>query len=149
MVLPSNALLQSGDQLPELIGQSSTGEPVNLRQLKGQAILLKIGTTWCPSCSEQAREINTLREELRRKQVTFVDVYVNESAAKVNGYYAANKLQPADLVIFDRGDIARKLNLYLIPRLLLIDQNQRVIRDGAPLSKTALQELPEKALTDK
>ena len=136
--------LKKGEPFPALSGTTLEGQNFNINSLKGQPILLKVGTTWCPTCGQQSQEINTLRGFMTENNIQFVEVFIQENKKKVQKFLNKNNHQRPDVVIIDQGAIARGLNVYLIPRLVLIDKDFVVHRDGDPLSSDVLkQELLE------
>jgi hypothetical protein len=48
----------------------------------------------------------------------------------------------------DQGKIASALNIYLIPRLILIDKNLRVYRDSDPLPRSLLKQELQKMVEE-
>lgn len=144
---PAKALLKKGATLPELSGETLTAEPFNSDSLKDTRFVLKLGTTWCGTCSEQSQEINELRDFLKEQNVQYIDVFIQESAQTVRSYFEKKGLQLPDQTILDGGQIARQLNVYVIPRLIVVDKGLRVVRDGANLSKTELKKLLTEAPT--
>ena len=136
---PAAALLQKGVSLPELSGESMTGEQFSSNQLQGQWFIIKVGTTWCGSCSRQSKEIDDLRSFLSGKNIRYIDIFIQESAKKAQRYFDRNGYKKPDIIILDNGKIARQLNVYPIPRLILVDKNMRVFRDGANMSGTELK----------
>lgn len=148
LTVPSSALaLKQGEPLPELSGTTLEGKELNINSLKGQPILLKVGTTWCPTCGQQTKEIDKLRTYLTEHDVQYIEVFVQEQAKNVEQFFSKKNHQQPDVVILDQGNIARALNLYLIPRLLLIDKNFKVYRDGDPLMAEDLKQELQKMLT--
>lgn len=148
MALPANALLKKGETLPQLNGTTIDGNAFNSEQLKGKPVLLKLGTTWCGTCGAQSQAISQLQDYLQQQQIEVVDIFIKESAKQVRSYFAGKGLQQPDTVLLDDGSIARQLNVYAIPRVLLIDKNQRIYRDGADLSKTGLQKQLDQMLAE-
>ena len=140
--------LQNGTQLPELSGTSLSGDLIELNQLKGQPLLLKVGTTWCPTCSQQSHEITHLTDFLRANNIQFIDIFIQEPADTVERYFKQSDYLHPDSVILDSGTIGRALNIYLVPRLILVDKNFTIVRDGGPLMADDLKELLEKMLAD-
>ena len=65
--------------------------------------------------------------------------------AKVEKYFSENGYHLPETVILDDGDIAEQLNIYLIPRIILIDREFNIYRDGDTISggnlKDKLQEM--------
>lgn len=150
LLLPASAWsLQKGSQLPELYGQNLNGDTVSLDQFKGKPILLKVGTTWCPTCGQQSREITKLRKFLNDNQIVYVDVFVQETADNVQQYFDNESYLRPDSIILDQGNIARALNIYLIPRLILVDKDFKIFRDGDPLMAGSLKSQLQKMLTGK
>lgn len=151
LIVPTMSVyaLEKGAVFPALPGTTLEGEMFNIGQLEGQPILLTVGTTWCPSCKSQAREIDTLKALLADRGVKYVDVFLGESPEKVRNHLAKSKLHRPDVVLTDKRIISRALNVRMIPRLILIDKKFRVYRDGPPLSSRSLKQELLKMLAEK
>lgn len=150
LILPTISVyaLEQGAVFPAVPGTTLAGEMFNIGQLEGQPMLLTVGTTWCPSCNSQAKEIDALRTLLVDRGVKYVDVFLGESSEKVRNHLAKSKFQRPDVVLTDKKVISRALNVRMIPRLILIDKNFRVYRDGSPLSRRSLKQELLKMLTE-
>ncbi|HEY5674077.1 MAG TPA: TlpA disulfide reductase family protein [Malonomonas sp.] len=135
----SAAALQKAETFPELTGETLTGAEFDLASLKGEPILLKVGTSWCGTCREQTKSISKLSDFMTENGIRYVDVFVQESQATVEKYFKKNNYQLPEIVLLDRGAIAKKLNIYLIPRIILIDKNFKVYRDGDTISEKSLK----------
>ncbi len=135
----SAAALQKAETFPELTGETLTGTEFDLTSLKGEPILLKVGTSWCGTCRMQTKAIDGLRDFLTENGIHYVDVFVQESQATVENYFKKNDYQLPETVILDHGSIAKQLNIYLIPRIILIDRDFKVYRDGDTISEKALK----------
>ena len=142
----ASALLQKGEQLPEIVGETLDGQQFDSSSLKGKPFILKIGTTWCGTCSEQSKSIDELRDFMQENDIAFAELFIQESAKKVRKYFDKKKYQLPDQTILGDGTTSRKLNVYLIPRVLLIDKNHQVYRDGDAISKNNLKQQLEKML---
>jgi thiol-disulfide isomerase/thioredoxin len=141
LALPTALLaLQTGEPLPDISGTTLDGAAFDLKNFKGKTILLKVGTTWCPGCIAQAQEIDKIRDFLKQQDVQYIEVFVQESPARINSFFTRYNLSPPDETILDSGKIARALNVYLIPRLILIDSDHNIYRDGEPLAATELKQ---------
>jgi peroxiredoxin len=115
------------------------GAPVRLSTFKGQPILLKLGTTWCPACVRQEQVLDEATAELRGAGVVVVEVFLQESAADVSRDRQASGSKETAVVLIDDGQVQRSYNVYAIPRVLLIDRNFQVQRDGNLLSAAELK----------
>ena len=76
---------------------------------------------------------------MTENNIQFVEVFIQEKKKKIQTFLNKNNHQQPDVVIMDQGAIARGLNVYLIPRLVLIDKDFIVYRDGDPLSSDVLK----------
>jgi len=146
MPLTAQALFQKGELLPEVAGETIDGKQFSVASLKGKPILLKIGTTWCGTCGMQSKAINEIRDFMAENEVQFVEVFIQESAKKVNKYFTKKGFQLPDQTILDDGDISKRLNIYVIPRLILIDRDHKVYRDGDTISSKNLKKKLEQML---
>lgn len=147
MSLPANALLQKGQLLPEVAGRTIDGEFFSVSSLKGKPFILKIGTTWCGTCGSQAKEINDIRGFLTDNEIPLIEVFIQESAEKVRKFFTKKGFQKPDKIILDNGEITKQLNVYVIPRVILVDKNHQVYRDGDTISSSNLKQKLEQILT--
>ncbi|HKJ05493.1 MAG TPA: TlpA disulfide reductase family protein [Geopsychrobacteraceae bacterium] len=138
--------LSAGNVAPDFQGKTLEGKDFRLSDFKGEPIVLKIGTTWCPSCREQAKSLNLLHSYLSEKGIRFVDVYVDETEKSVSKFFSKEKYRKPSAVILDEGNAHKAYNVYVIPRLILIDSNFNVFRDGDALTSAILKKKLEKML---
>lgn len=135
-----------GELAPDFQGKTLEGKDFRLADYKGEPILLKIGTTWCPSCREQTKSIDSMHEYLAEKGVRFVDVFIDESESSVNKFFNKGKYRKPSAIILDEGAVHKAYNVYVIPRLVLIDRDFNVARDGDTMSARNLKQQIEKML---
>jgi len=127
--------------LPDLKGEAFT-----LSSLRGEIVLLKLGTTWCASCTEQSREIEALAPYLAENEVHVVEVYLQDTLAAVKQLQGESPPPFSRMVVMDDGRVQRLYNVYAIPRLILIDRAQKIEHDGSLLRRDALKKLLESSL---
>lgn len=130
--LPCGAgAVEVGTPAPGFKLSSLDGKSVSLADFKGKLVLLKLATTWCPSCSQMSREIATIGDYLKEKDVVFVEVFLQDSPEMISRYFEGKSFPMAHHVLLDDDMQAyRGYNIYLIPRLLLIDREQKVRYDN-------------------
>jgi len=139
---PASAL-EAGEQAPGFSLQSITGEEVSLADFKGRLVLLKLATTWCPTCKELSAEISRAGVELAANNVAFLEVFVRDSKATVEEYVRDAGYPMTFHALLDDGQVYEAYNVYLIPRLLLVDADQVVRFDsaGRPVSAEEINAL--------
>lgn len=146
VIAPGAFALNVGDTAPDFTGTTLDGESVSLSGLKGQVVVLKLATTWCPTCKEQMQELGKAAEFLKANNIPVVEVFFQESAGTVKSYLKKYTINYDLKAMTDEGEIFGAYNVYLIPRLLVIDKNGNVARDGGVMKADNMQILLEKLL---
>lgn len=139
-VLPGSALgLGVGEQAPGFELPALDGQTVSLADYRGHIVLLKLATTWCPSCSQLSAEIARASEYLKEVDAVFLDVYVQDTAEMVQRHLEGKPFAMTSHALLDDGRAYNAYNVYLIPRLLVIDRQGEVRFDSAGQVPSARQ----------
>jgi len=128
------AAMETGAPAPDFELKTLEGKKVHLSDYKGHIILLKLATTWCPTCRQQTEEIEEAGKFLADKNVVVVEVFLQDSEKMVREYLENKSHQMTYVALLDDGSALKAYNVYLIPRVLLIDENFNIQRDGSLLS---------------
>lgn len=123
--------LTDGEPAPDFTLPSLAGEEITLSDFKGKVILLKLATTWCPTCKELSGEIKRVAKTLAEHDVVFLEVFVQDSEKMITNYLKGTEYPMTYHALLDDGQAYRAYNVYLIPRLLVIDAEQFVRFDSA------------------
>lgn len=150
LLLPiSTALaLEKGQAAPDFELTSLEGKVVRLSDFKGQVVVLKLATTWCPTCKQQSGEIASIAEFLRDNQVPVIDVFLQDTEEMVRKALAEHEFPMEFHALLDDGQIRRGYNVYLIPRLLILDRDQVIRRDGSLITGVDLKGRLEELLAE-
>lgn len=139
LLLAGNAAaIEVGATAPDFKLPSLDGKEVSLSDYKGQIIILKLATTWCPTCKQQTEAILSANNFLRNNNVAVVEVFLQDSEKMVREYLKGDKYDMPFAALLDDGRALKAYNVYLIPRVLIIDQDFKVRRDGSLLSDREL-----------
>jgi peroxiredoxin len=129
---PITALaVAKGEPAPDFKLQSLTGEDVSLSDFKGRLVLLKLATTWCPTCKLLSAEIKKIGDFLKEQDVVVLEVFVQDSEKTIKKYLGDHKPPMTFHALLDDGQAYEAYNVYLIPRFLLIDKEQVVRFDSS------------------
>jgi len=128
------AYLQKGEAAPDFELIDAAGKTVRLSDFSGQVVVLKLATTWCPTCKQQSEEIESAAEELNAGKVVVIDVFLQDTQEMVDDFLPKQNAVDHFVPLLDDGQVREAYNVYLIPRLLLIDHQQKVQRDGGLLT---------------
>jgi len=138
-LLPALApAMEQGEPAPDFKLPTLEGETVRLSDYRGRIILLKLATTWCPTCKQQSEAIEDAEAYLKEKNVAVLEVFLQDSESMVRKYREKNTVNPDFVTLLDDGSVRKAYNVYLIPRVLFIDQEFKVRRDGSIMSAKQL-----------
>jgi thiol-disulfide isomerase/thioredoxin len=123
--LATSALESEPAQLPSLQLAALDGTPVDTAALKGRPVVLNLWATWCPPCR---REMPVFAQAQRRRgDVQFVFINQGESAAKVQGFLAANRLALRNVLLDPQGLAAAQFRARGLPATLFFDASGRLV----------------------
>ncbi|MEZ4601686.1 MAG: TlpA disulfide reductase family protein [Syntrophotaleaceae bacterium] len=137
---PAAAYLETGSKAPDFKAKTLTGEKVRLSDYKGKIIILKLGTTWCPDCSGMAADLLAQGKFLKENDVVVVDVFIQETEQTVAKYLKGKDFVTTYVPVLDNGQAHQAYQVYLIPRVVLIDQNFKIVHDGLRMQIESLRE---------
>jgi peroxiredoxin len=130
--------------LPALAGAVEVGKPapgftlktleeqsVSLADFKGKVVLLKLATTWCPSCSQLTAELAAIGEFLKEREVVLIEVFLQDTPEMVERYLAGKSFPMTHRVLLDdEMQVYKGYGIYTIPRFLVVDKEQKVRYDN-------------------
>ncbi|MCK4535768.1 MAG: redoxin domain-containing protein [Desulfuromonadales bacterium] len=123
--------IEAGKAAPDFKLKDLAGQEHSLSDFKGRAVLLKLATTWCPTCKQLSSQIEKIGTYLKEQDAVFLDVFVQDTPAMVSKSLKGRDFIVEFHALLDDGQVHRAYNVYLIPRLLIIDPQMRVFFDSA------------------
>ena len=139
---------EKGEDAPDFTLPNLEGEEVSLSNYQGQVVILKLATTWCPTCKQQSAAIAEIDSWLAENNVVFLDVFVQDSKEMVEKYTAnydyANTYHP----LLDDGQAHGAYNVYLIPRMIIVDQNQKIAHDNSLMQEREIKDVIGKLVAE-
>ncbi len=147
LVLPApSRALDVGKAPPDFKLKTLDGKDVRLSDFKGQVIVLKLATTWCPTCKQQTEEFVSAGSFLKDKNVQVLEVFLQDTPEMVKEFVKGKAEAAPILPLIDDGQVHKKFNVYLIPRVLVIGPDFVVRRDGSVISAYDLKKQIEPLL---
>ena len=131
--------VQVGTTPPDFELKTVAGKDFRLSQLKGQLIILKLSTSWCPTCRQQSVEIQAAGDYLRAHKVVVVEVFLQDSESMVRDYLQSETFPMSHYEMIDDGRVRQAYDVYLIPRVIFIDRDFKVRRDGSLMTASAIK----------
>lgn len=123
LALPTNA------PAPNFTLATLDGKKVSLSDYRGKVVILKLGTTWCPGCRDQDKELQKIDAFINEAGVTLIQVFLDDPVAAIKEYQREYPMQSPVVTLL--GDDKLKLNyaVYAIPRLLILSADQKILSD--------------------
>lgn len=126
---PAGAV-EVGKPAPAFILETLDGKQVSLADFKGKVVVLKLATTWCPSCGHLTRELAAAGDVLKEQGAVLIEVFLQDTPEMVERYLKGQSFPMAHVVLLDDMSAYRAYGVYLIPRLLVLDKEQTIRYDN-------------------
>lgn len=122
--------VETGKSAPAFTLPDLAGKSVALADFKGKVVLLKLATTWCPSCAQLTAELVALGDYLKERDVVLIEVFLQDTPEMVERYLAGKSFPMVHKVLIDDMQVYRAYGIYTIPRFLVVDKEQKVRYDN-------------------
>jgi peroxiredoxin len=110
---------------PEFSLEDLQGKTVDMRQLRGQVILLNFWATWCPNCRKESTSFEKLSTQYGPKGLILFRINSKESRESVEEYVGKESLHVP--VLLDKtGKVGRLFGIWAHPTSYLIDRQGMV-----------------------
>jgi len=76
-LIPSVSQDLRGRPLPGFESQTLEGQPFSSRDLVGKPVIVNFFASWCPVCSMELKDLQTLQPDLRQRGVSVIEVLVD------------------------------------------------------------------------
>jgi peroxiredoxin len=134
--------IEVGKPAPGFKLKTLAGEQVSLADYKGQVVLLKLATTWCPTCAQLTKELTAVGDFLKEHEAVLIEVFVQDTEEMVARYLEGKSYPMVHKVLLDDRQVYKAYGIYLIPRFLVLDREHRVRYDnGATAAIPTAEEL--------
>lgn len=114
---------------PDFTLSQLDGGRVSLSGLRGRVVIMEFWATWCGPCRYSSPSLEAIYKKFRDRGVTVLLINAGEGADKVRKW--AEHRFTAPILLDTEGEVAHLYHVEGIPRLLLIDQQGRILYDHA------------------
>jgi peroxiredoxin len=110
---------------PDFNLPSRDGKSIDLKQLKGQVVMINFWATWCGPCRQEMPLLEQMHRKYKPMGFTLLGVNVEPDSSGAEGWL---KQTPVSFpILFDRENRVSKLyNVSGMPSSVLIDRNGNV-----------------------
>jgi len=125
--------LEINSTAPNFTLRNLDGKSVSLRDYQGKMVILKLGTTWCPGCRDQSKELQELDSFIKDAGITLIEVFLDDPAEEVRAYRSGHAMKSTVVTLLGDNRLIRDYGVYAIPRLLILSAEQKILRDSTGL----------------
>lgn len=119
---------------PQFTLASLDGKKISLNDFRGKMVILKLGTTWCPGCRDQDKELQKIDDFLKTAGITLIQVFLDDPAEAVRVYQQEYVMKSPVVTLLGDEQLLRDYGVYAIPRLIILSAEQKVLSDSTGMS---------------
>lgn len=120
-------VIKVGDQAINFKLENIKGEEMELKDLRGNVVLVNFWGTWCKPCEKEMPAIQAAYEKYNSKGFDVVAVNIQESNFLVEKFLTQRNLTFP--VLLDKSGVVKdKYGVYEIPSSFFIDRNGKVVK---------------------
>ena len=119
---------------PKFALKNLEGESISLSDYQGKMVILKLGTTWCPGCRDQDRELKKIDAFIKDAGITIIQVFLDDPVEEVRGYQREYAMQSPVVTLLGNERLMREYGVYAIPRLIILSAEQKVLSDSTGMT---------------
>ena len=123
LALPLNA------SAPDFTLETIDGKKVSLSDYKGKTVILKLGTTWCPGCRDQDKELQKIDTFISEQKIALIQVFLDDPVPEIKAYQLGFPMKSPVVTLLGEGQMMRDYGVYAIPRLIILSPDQKVLSD--------------------
>ena len=107
-----------------------------IEENKGKIIYIDFWASWCAPCREVMPESLELIEELANKEIVYFYISIDNDidkwtrASRAEGIY--DYPLSYKILNYENADFIKQIDLKVIPRYILIDEEGKIINENAP-----------------
>ena len=123
----AGCLNEADEPAPEMDIVDFEGNYYNLTTLAGKVVIIDLMATWCLPCVAQMEHLNEVRDAYPEDQVLIISIDTDrtETMDQLQRWMEQNNARWP--YAFDSDDIARKLGLKILPKIVIISPDSRIV----------------------
>lgn len=106
------------------------GKPVSLKDYQGKVVILKLGTTWCPGCRDQDKELQKIDAFIKEAGIILIEVFLDDPVDEVKHYQQDYVMKSPVVTLLGNERLMRDYAVFAIPRLIILSPEQKVLSDS-------------------
>ena len=116
------------------------GKKISLSDYQGKVVILKLGTTWCPGCRDQDRELQKLDAFITDAGIILIQVFLDDPADSIRDYQREYAMKSPVVTLLGNERLMRDYSVYAIPRLIILSTDQKILSDATGMTAPKIKE---------
>jgi peroxiredoxin len=117
--------LAVGDNVPDFAVPAFPSGLLELRNYRGQIVVLNLWATWCPPCVEETPSLEAFAEKMREQGVIVLSVSVDDDLSALRDFVQKNHLSYPVGRDPDRS-LSARFGTYQFPETYILDRRGRL-----------------------
>ena len=127
MVMTPFTEFQNARKIPALDLYTLSGEPVDLRNYRGNVVILNIWASWCAPCIREIPAITKLQQELKNSKIKIIGVSVDDSVTGLPRFLKRNKVSDFMTLVDPRKTVDNVIPLTVVPTNYILDGDGNMV----------------------
>jgi peroxiredoxin len=119
---PAAAILQKGQQAPQIKVTTTSGQPVTLANYKGYVLIMDFFATWCTPCRESIPHLTDLQRKYGKQGLQILGMSVDDEADKLLLKSFCSEKNITYPVALANEDLQADYGLRSVPTLFIISK---------------------------
>ncbi len=125
MFIRNESKADTSQEVPDLVLNNLQGKEVDLKDFRGQVVLLNNFATWCPPCRAEMPELESFYQKNQNQGFIIVAVEAGESREEVQEFTDSMKITFPVLLDPEMKSL-RAFRINALPNSILIDRNGKI-----------------------
>ena len=108
---------------PEFTVPGVKGDRIDLRDLKGKAVLLNFWATWCAPCREEMPSMERLHHQYKDRGLRVVAISVDSAGADTVARFVKSLGLTFSIGLDPKQEVANRYGVRALPSTFLLDRN--------------------------
>lgn len=127
MVMRPFTEFQNARKIPSLDLYTLSGEPVDLKDYRGNVVILNIWASWCAPCIREIPAITKLQQELKNSKIKIIGVSVDDSVTSLPRFLKRNKVSDFMTLVDPRKTVDNVIPLTVVPTNYILDGDGNMV----------------------
>jgi thiol-disulfide isomerase/thioredoxin len=120
------AKLLVGDDTPDVLGRSATGEKIHMGGFRGKVVVISFSASWCGPCRREMSVMLRLQKAATRNKLVVLSVNWREDPERFREIRSILKDGDLALISDGHGDMGKAYDVDSIPHMVVVDRHGKI-----------------------